>query len=158
MTSVVYHCINGRRATKYPATGKSDPPVVQELLRFRDVVPVVPLVRQVDRDGGRHLDQERVPSVAVAGSSLHQQHFVVRVGAQSIGEHAPSGSCANDDEVELGRCRDGSESTRRGGCYHVTAIGNSISEAQRVAEHLVQPGRSQEMEGLLDANEIVIGL
>src|SRR5690348_10768832 len=46
----------------------------------------------------RHLDPEPV----VFAASLNQEHTVVRVGAEPIGEQAARTACSHDDEVEFG--------------------------------------------------------
>ena len=46
----------------------------------------------------RHLDPE--PVVFAAG--LNQEHTVIRVGAEPVGEQAARTACSHDDEVEFG--------------------------------------------------------
>ena len=51
----------------------------------------------------RHLDPE--PVVFAAG--LNQEHTVIRVGAEPVGEQAARTACSHDDEVEFGWADDG---------------------------------------------------
>ena len=56
MSSDVDHGVKGRGSAPDPPPGPVHPPVVEVLLRFSVVVPVVLVVTQVVHESGRHVD------------------------------------------------------------------------------------------------------
>ena len=73
-------------------------PAVQARFRFGLVHPVDGFFLEQFSVAERHVN----PEIGVFGSCLQQQHGMLAVGAQAIGEHAAGRAGADDDVVEFG--------------------------------------------------------
>ena len=73
-------------------------PAVQPRFRLGLVHPVDGFFLEQFSVAERHVD----PEIGIFGSCLQQQHGMLAVGAQAIGEHASGRAGADDDVVEFG--------------------------------------------------------
>src|SRR5579862_1087789 len=91
------HSVDRGRAAPAASARPVEAAVVQVKLALGLVVPVVGIgLAEQGGDARGHMDHRR--SVAPAG--LDQQHLVVRIGGEAVGEHAARAPRADDDVVE----------------------------------------------------------
>ena len=92
-----HHAVDGRRAAQHPAPRSLHAPAVQPRLRHAPVVPVETAHAHRLPEGGGHVE----PDTGGLPARLEEQNAGIRILAQTMGEHAAGGSCADDDVVEF---------------------------------------------------------
>ena len=87
----------GRPAQDLAARGMDTPPA-QGRFRLSLIVPNIAGIVHWDRQGRRHLDEDR----AIATAALQQQNLALAILGQAIGQNTARRSCPHDDVVKLG--------------------------------------------------------
>ncbi len=92
----VHEAVDRGGAAQALAARRVDPAPAEMRFRFRVVEPVVLLHAHRDRERRGHLDEDR----AVRAAVLEQQHAVLAVLGEPVGQHAAGGAGADDHEIE----------------------------------------------------------
>ncbi len=93
----VEQAVDRARAAEHLAARLKHLTPVQSRLRFGLVHPVDALVLEQLAIPERHVN----PEIGVLRAGFEQQHRILSIGAQAIGEHAPGRPGADDDIVEF---------------------------------------------------------
>ena len=94
----IEQAVDRTRAAEHFSARLEHLPAVQSRLRLGLVHPVDGFFLEQFAVAERHVD----PEIGVLRSGLQQQHGMLAVGAQAIGEHASGRAGADDDVVEFG--------------------------------------------------------
>ena len=137
----VDHGVDRRTAADDAAARVADAAPGQARVGFGGKAPVGAGVGDGVEVAHRHLDPE--PVVVAAG--LDQQHPVIRVGAEPVGQQAARTARADDDEVELGGWAHGddpAESAGRSGSRYCLTTLKESSTAEAASRSLLPSGNT----------------
>ena len=98
LTAHVDHRVDRRAATEHPASRVDDAAAGQPRVGLGGEAPIGAGVGDRIQVANRHLDPEPV----VFAPGLDQEHPVIGVGAEPVGEQAAGTARSDDDEIELG--------------------------------------------------------
>ena len=93
----VEQAVDRTRSAQHLAARLKHLPPVEARLRLGLVHPVDGLFLEQPAIAERHVD----PEVGILWARLEQQHRILAVRAQAVGEHAAGRACADDDVVEF---------------------------------------------------------
>jgi hypothetical protein len=89
------HAVDRARAAKHASARQQMGVIAARRIRFAAKAPVDRAVVDVLAEAEGDVD----PEVAVLGPGFEQQHTVLRIGAEPVGQHAPGRSGTDDDVV-----------------------------------------------------------
>ena len=91
----INHGINGGATAQHLTPGITDAAAVQARLGFRGITPVSPRIV----DGVEITHRDINPEIVVLAACLQQQHPVLRVPGQAVGQHTAGAAAADNDVI-----------------------------------------------------------